>query len=286
MASTNPNDNTEPDNSPSDHASFDGARFTDPEAIEPELADAELANTALTDAELSELDLLLANPVTWDEPDASIEDFLVAAIAEETQRSQTADPRDGSQHSEQEREQERSGQNHLDALPSEPGELPLKTSTAENVVSIFSRSRIVAATVPFVAGIAAALLLVVGIGTLSENKPKLEQVELALAGTELAPQAQAQALIHEGTLGVRIRLDVSGLAPSPEGTYYEAWVRKSPEVGVSAGTFHLRGGDGAIDLWAGVSTEDYPLITVTLQQEGDGPASSGKVVLKGRLEAE
>lgn len=275
MASTNPNDDTEPDNSPSGHASFDEASFTDAEAMEPEL----------TDAELSELDLLLANPITWDEPDASIEDFLVAAIAEEAHRSQPASQRDA----EQEREQERSDESHLDALasePREPRELPLKASTAPNVVSIFSRSRIVAATVPFVAGIAAALLLVVGIGTLSENKPELEQVELALAGTDLAPQAQAQALIHEGTLGVRIRLDVSGLAPSPEGTYYEAWVRKSPEVGVSAGTFHLRGGDGAIDLWAGVSTEDYPLITVTLQQEGDGPASSGKVVLKGRLEAE
>jgi hypothetical protein len=107
---------------------------------------------------------------------------------------------------------------------------------------------------------------------------------LALVGTDLAPGASAEALIDPGPLGVRITLDVSGLAPSPPGTYYQAWVRKSPEIGISAGTFHLRGGDGEIELWAGVSTEDYPLITVTLQQEGDGTESSGKVVLKGRLD--
>jgi hypothetical protein len=60
---------------------------------------------------------------------------------------------------------------------------------------------------------------------------------------------------------------------------YEAWLRKDADVGVSAGTFHLRGGDGELELWAGVSIEDYPLVTVTLQDEAD-PVSSGQVVLR------
>ncbi len=155
------------------------------------------------------------------------------------------------------------------------------TAEAATVVPISLRSRMVRSVPPFVAGIAAALLLVASIQLL---KPQAEGVKLALIGTDLAPRASADALIDNGPLGVQIKLDISGLPPSPEGTYYEAWVRKGPEVGVSAGTFHLRGGDGEIELWAGVSTDEYPLITVTLQQKSQGAASSGKVVLKGRLD--
>ena len=55
------------------------------------------------------------------------------------------------------------------------------------------------------------------------------------------------------------------------------------DVGVSAGTFHMRGGDGSIELWSGVSPDDYPLVTVTIQQEADGAESSGRVVLRGLL---
>ncbi|MBV1894375.1 MAG: anti-sigma factor, partial [Ilumatobacteraceae bacterium] len=71
---------------------------------------------------------------------------------------------------------------------------------------------------------------------------------------------------------------------APDGFYYEAWLRKSPEVGVSAGTFHLRGGDGSIQLWAGVALDEYPILTVTLQTEGGGAASSGIVVLAGKID--
>jgi anti-sigma-K factor RskA len=109
-------------------------------------------------------------------------------------------------------------------------------------------------------------------------------VELALAATELAPGASADAAIDTTPLGTRILLDLRDLPPAPAGTYYEAWLRVDADIGVSAGTFHMRGGDGEIELWAGVSIDDYPLFTVTLQDEGGGAASSGRVVLSARFE--
>ena len=139
----------------------------------------------------------------------------------------------------------------------------------------------------WLAAVAAAVLVVAGGAFALNSLGGQEGVEVALSGTDLAPDASATALVDEGDLGVKINIEIEGLAPAPDGFYYEAWVRESPEVGVSAGTFHLRGADpdepGAIELWAGVSTEDYPLITVTLQEEGGGPASSGEVVLKGTI---
>lgn len=109
--------------------------------------------------------------------------------------------------------------------------------------------------------------------------------EVALAGTDLAPDATATATVDDGAAGVRIILDVTGLDPAPSGSYYEAWVRTADgSDGVSAGTFHLRGGDAAIELWAGVPLADYPLVTVTVQTEGEGTASSGRVVLRGTVD--
>jgi hypothetical protein len=107
-------------------------------------------------------------------------------------------------------------------------------------------------------------------------------VVVALAGTELSPGASATAEIESTPLGVKILLDVQDLPGAPEGSYYEAWLR-TPTDGVSAGTFHMRGGAGRIELWCGVDAPAYSTITVTLQEEGGGAASSGRVVLRGEL---
>lgn len=106
-----------------------------------------------------------------------------------------------------------------------------------------------------------------------------ETVRVALAGTDLAPGASATAELDSTPEGLRITLDVSGLSPAPEGFYYQAWVRNGDD-GVTAGTFHMRGGDAEIELWAGVSYTDYPVVTVTRQREGGGAESSGDVVLR------
>ncbi|MEM9561502.1 MAG: anti-sigma factor [Actinomycetota bacterium] len=207
------------------------------------------------DPELAPLAALLGDAALWEEPPPELEEAVVAAVQHEagTTRRSIESP-----------------------APVEPALAP--------VVPIErARRRWVA---PLVSAAAAALLVVAGFGLasrLSDDAPVIDH-EVALAGTELATGASARAEVTATPLGTRIILDVTGLPPAPEGSYYEAWLRQSPEIGVSAGTFHLRGGDGEIELWAGVTVDNYPLITVTLQEEGGGAASSGRVVLAGRVD--
>jgi Anti-sigma-K factor rskA len=106
--------------------------------------------------------------------------------------------------------------------------------------------------------------------------------DFAVAGTELAPEASGVATVEETGSGVAIELDVSGLPPAEPGTYYQAWV-KGPGGLVTVGTFHMRGGDDHVDLWSGVPLDRYPTLTVTLQEEGAGQESSGRVVLSGQV---
>jgi hypothetical protein len=105
--------------------------------------------------------------------------------------------------------------------------------------------------------------------------------DVVLAGTRLAPAASATAKLHATPSGLAIELDVSGLPPSPPGSYYQAWM-KGPRGLVTIGTFHLRGGPGTVELWSAVSLADYPAITVTREPEDGNPASSGQVVLTNR----
>lgn len=132
--------------------------------------------------------------------------------------------------------------------------------------------------------IAAGVLLTLGvtIGLLAGGDD--ESVTVALAGTDLAPNASAVAELIETPQGLIVLLDVTGLVPAEPGTYYQGWIRNNDDTAVTIGTFHLRGGDGEIELWGGVTSTEYPIITVTLQQEGDGAQSSGQVVLRGRVE--
>lgn len=196
----------------------------------------------------------LSSPALWSEPDPGLEDRIVDLIAQEAS-SQTEEP----------------------VANTDPGPGPSGLA-ADTMVPILRP------LTPFLAGVAAAAVLVAGL-FLAARLRGPDGVALALSGTDLAPEARADAVIDHGPLGVRIDLDVSGLPPAPDGFYYQAWVRQDAEIGVSAGPFHMRGGDGHVQLWAGVSTDDYPLSTVTIQSEDDGEASSGKIVLKGLLDS-
>lgn len=132
---------------------------------------------------------------------------------------------------------------------------------------------------------AAALIavLALGVAVLLPDRDGSDELALRIEGTELAPRARAAATVEDLAAGVAIRLDVSGLAPAPPGTYYQGWVRSEAGELVSIGTFHLRGGDGRVTLWSGVPIDDYPTLTVTRQREGEGTESSGEVVLRGSL---
>lgn len=134
-----------------------------------------------------------------------------------------------------------------------------------------------------VAAAAAAVVLVAGavVGVrLGDDDGQAREV--ALAGSELAPNARGTATVEEVGSGVAIEIDVTGLPPAAPGTYYQAWVR-GPDGLITIGTFHMRGGDDTVELWSGVELDRYPLLTVTLQQEGAGQDSSGQVVLSGEI---
>ncbi len=214
-----------------------------------------------SDPEMDELSALLADPSLWDDLDESNEDAIVAAIMAEAGDSSrevtvTAAP-----------------------APTEVAEAP--PAEVAEVIPLAGRARRWLG--PAAVGIAAALAVLVGGSVLSGDDVPAPDLEVALGGTDNAPAASAVAAISETPQGTLIVLDVVGLEPAPAGTYYEAWLRKDAEIGVSAGTFHLRGGEGAISLWAGVTPADYPLLTVTIQDEAQ-VESSGIVVLKARLD--
>lgn len=136
-----------------------------------------------------------------------------------------------------------------------------------------------AAVLLLLAGLAGGVFLA-GVG--EDSNDREPSLELALTGTDLAPGASADVGVHEWRSGLAIRLEISGLPPAEPGTYYEGWIR-GPDGRVSIGTFHMRGGDGPVELWSGVELERYPTLTVTIQEEGAGPEPSGRVVLSGEL---
>ncbi len=195
---------------------------------------------------------LLGDEATWAPVSSDLEDSIVAAVMAEV-------------HADEAR-----------PAPTHPAPAPSPSPLPDNVVAMPSRWKTAAL------GAAAALVLVAGLFGITQIGGSSPDPEIALAGTDLAPQASAQAEITETPEGTRIVISVDDLAPAPSGMYYQAWLRQDAEIGVSAGTFHLRDGNGPIELWAGVTTDDYPLLTVTLQQEAQ-TESSGQVVLKALI---
>ncbi len=135
--------------------------------------------------------------------------------------------------------------------------------------------------------VAAALIMAAGIGALvtqldTDDSTGPTVTEFALSSTELAGDATGTVELAALRNGLRIILAVDALPPAPEGQFYEAWMR-TPDAGVSAGTFHMRGESGEIELWAGVLSDDYPIFSITLEDEDGHTSSSGRVVMKADL---
>jgi hypothetical protein len=262
----------------------------DPEIVD---LDAEARDDeALAPGELDALSRLLGDATVWDEPPAALEDAVLAAIAAEAATAGPSGPAPGASAflAVIATEDETRGSAPAGASAAAPTGAAADNGPASPTDALSARRRRRSdgsrRGLSLALGATAAAVLLIAVVTLVAVRGggRTEGRELALNPTPLAPAASGQ--IHAADLsdGVRIVLDVSGLPPAPPGTYYEAWVRKSPEIGVSAGSFHLRGGGhSSIELWAGVPVEEYPLFTITLQEEGKGAASSGKVVLSGRF---
>ncbi len=125
----------------------------------------------------------------------------------------------------------------------------------------------------------AVLVAVLGVGSVVIDRP--DPPDFTLAGTELAPTAEADVRVVETPAGVVLRLEIAGLEPAEPGSYYQGWV-VSDDAAVSVGTFHMRGGDGRVAFWSGVDLSDYPELIITRQTETAGPARSEQVVMTGR----
>lgn len=206
----------------------------------------------------------LADTATWTEPDSSLADSVLARIAAERDGDPTSDDQV--------------------VEPAPLGQMPPEESRRSVPVRRPSVRRYPHGGRLWFAAAAAAAVVAVGVGVVLARSDGSEPAEqIAIAGTELSPDASADAAVDDLAAGVAIRLEIMDLAPAPEGSFYQGWVKNEAGDLVTVGTFHMRGGDDVVTLWSGVSLDDYPLLTVTLQREGEGPESSGEVVLTGRL---
>lgn len=133
-----------------------------------------------------------------------------------------------------------------------------------------------AAVIAMLLGVAAALVVFLG-----DNDAPQAVAVVAMAGTDLAPDATGTAKLVPSANGWAITLEVAGVPPAPDGSYYEGWVSDG-EDSVAVGSFHMRGDEPTpIGLWSGVDLRDFRTINVTLQDVGAGGESSGRVVLTG-----
>jgi hypothetical protein len=126
------------------------------------------------------------------------------------------------------------------------------------------------------------LMVAGGLGLALAGDSEPAGVEVALAGTEGLPGATATAELRDEPAGVSVLLDVAGIPPAPDGSFYEVWL-VGDSGKVSAGTFHRRGDEDQITLWLGVDPAGYDAITVTRQPTAGGTTAEGVVVLRGDL---
>lgn len=138
---------------------------------------------------------------------------------------------------------------------------------------VWSRGRVL--------GAAAAVLVVVA-GIVVMTRDTSDGVTFVLTGTDAQPGASADVVVSATPAGLKILLDTEGLPGTPDGYMYEAWVGDGT-IGVSAGTFHLRGGDGPIELWAGVTDPDFRWLWITLEPIDDDAAPSPDTRLHGEF---
>jgi TPR repeat protein len=121
---------------------------------------------------------------------------------------------------------------------------------------------------------AAILALTLVVRPSPDNGPE----EFALTPTKRAPDAQGTVEVTPEESGLRIELNATGLPRRDNGNFYQAWLRNDEGQSIPIGTFH-NGKD--VVLWAGVSLEDYPELTITQEKANDDQASSKQVVLSG-----
>jgi len=196
-------------------------------------------------AELALMADLLADPSTWVEPNAALEDAVVRAV-----------------------------------VGGEPDAIMEVTPTATLAHRHASSRRRRFA----LSAIASAAAIAIVIGAVVANRSGTgTDFRSRLSATALAPGARASADITHSRAGFRISLVARGLSPLPQGEYYQAWLKNAAGTLVPIGTFSSS--DAHVTLWSGVSPKNFPTITVTIEASDNDQASSGRRVLVGEVRA-
>jgi len=209
-----------------------------------------VSNDELTPEEaelLAEFQHLLADPALWAEPDEALEARVMAAIGAEAAAAAPTASRS----------------NVYRAAPSR-------------------RRRWLASAGAAVVGAAAAVAVMLVV-TRDEATPV--DATAVMTGTDLAPGLNGTAEVTAGSSGVRIAIEVPGLPRRDGGEFYQVWLKSCDGTQlVPAGSFHDL--ERAV-AWAGVSTDDFPLITVTREEvappKDAAQGSSGEVVVAGAV---
>ena len=149
--------------------------------------------------DLDELRDLLADPSTWIEPPAHLEDAVVAAIAAE--RTSAAP-----------------------VVPERPAVIPIRSRRR--------RARVLIGT----AAAAAAAVVAVAVMALDAPGPTAD-LAATLEPTELAATATGEATFTKTSSGWRIELHAE-LPRLDGGRFYEAWLKGDDDALVSIGTFN------------------------------------------------
>jgi len=156
--------------------------------------------TAQERAELDELDAMLKAPATWAQPEAGLEDRVVAAITEEARA---------------------------------------RPASARERRPAFKLALRLRHPVYALAGCAAvAAVAIVVAGALNHTSPAPQQFAMVISGTGLAPSAHGSATLTKTNSGWRIALSTTGLPRLANGRYYEAWLKNATGVLVPVGTFN------------------------------------------------
>ena len=135
------------------------------------------------------------------------------------------------------------------------------------------------------AALAAAMVIgvVVAIGVAMRGSTAADY-QAQLHGTASMPAAGGSVEITQEDGGFEIVLDAAGLPALREGEYYQAWLVDATGTLVPIGTFSSS--ESSVTFWSGVSPQDYPTMTVTIEAPDGDQTSSGRRVLAGRVRGE
>jgi hypothetical protein len=203
-------------------------------------------------AELDELRTLLESPATWEEPDASLEDLVVAAVTQEAQRATATQTAPAA----------------AEPTPSPKPRRGFWTAWRRRPALAFGGLATAAAAI--------AVAIVIALG--SSNGAKPLQFAMVVSGTSLAPDAHGSATLTKTESGWRIELSATGLPHLANGRYYQAWLKNAAGILVPVGTFNDA---KQVTLWSGAPVTQFRAFSVTEQLANGNPVSSGRRVLVG-----